>query len=318
MTLCLTVFLVGGLSAFAEFKIEDNNAALTVLENGKPVLVYNYQRVAPPPGVPDHFGRACYIHPLYGLDGEVMTQDFPGDHFHHRGVFWAWPECQVGGRRMDVWALEDVRQHHEKWLAREAGPDKAEIGAQNFWAFDDAPDKPQVREEIRFVVHQADDKGRAIDFDLKLTPEAASYRPAADNVTDRVVTFLGAKDKGYGGFCFRPDAKHVPFTFTTAKGVCEKDALSFETPWADVSWKTKADGGLAGVAIFENPKNPGYPFPGWIFRHYGFLGASWPHEQEHLVKPGESFELRYRLYIHRGSAEEAKVAGAFEAYSAVR
>ena len=175
--------------AWGEFTLQDDNARLTVLENGKPVLVYNYTRVAPPEKVAEHFGRECYIHPLYGLDGDVLTQDFPVDHRHHRGVFWAWPECKVGERRMDIWALEDVRQHHEKWLAREAGKVKAEIGVQNFWAFDDAPDKPQVREEVHFTVLPADEKGRAIDFDLKLT-----------NVTQETVTFLGAANKGYGGF----------------------------------------------------------------------------------------------------------------------
>jgi hypothetical protein len=297
------VFLA--LGAYAEFSLKDDNAHLTVLENGKSVLVYNYARVAPPESVPEHFGRACYIHPLYGLDGDVITQDFPTDHYHHRGVFWAWPECKVGERRMDVWALGDVRQHHEKWLAREAGADKAEIGVQNFWAFDDAPDKPQVREEIRFTVLPADDKGRAIDFYLKLT-----------NVSTETVTFLGAKGKGYGGLCIRPDAGRLPFTFTTASGVCKDDALSFDTPWADVASKVKLDGLTSGIAIFEHPKNPGYPFPGWIFRHYGFLGASWPHEKEHALKPNEFFELRYRLFIHRGTAEEGEVAQRFAEYTA--
>lgn len=290
--------------AYAEFSLQDDNARLTLLENGKPVLVYNYTRVAPPEKVPDHFGRACYIHPLYGLDGDVLTQDFPVDHYHHRGVFWAWPECKVGQRKMDVWALGDVRQHHEKWLAREAGADKAEIGVQNFWAFDDAPDKPQVREEVRFTVLPADEKGRTIDFYLKLT-----------NVSNETVTFLGATGKGYGGLCVRPDANRSPFTFTTASGVCKDDALSFDTPWADVTSKMKPDGPTSGIAIFEHPKNPGYPFPGWIFRHYGFLGASWPQEREHALKPNEFFELRYRLFIHRGTAGEGNVAHRFDEYT---
>ena len=297
--------LLVAAAGWAEFTLEDNGSSETVIENGKPVLTYNYARVAPPANVPDHFGRACYLHPVYGLDGDVMTQDFPVDHYHHRGVFWAWPECTVGGRRMDVWALDDVRQHHEKWTAREADADKAHVGVVNSWAFDDAPDKPQVREEVDFTVRPADATGRAIDFRLKMT-----------NVSDKPVTFLGAKDKGYGGFCFRPDANRKPFTFTTAKGVCAEDALSFETPWADMTSRAAPDGPISGAAIFEHPSNPGYPFPGWIFRHYGFLGASWPHEKTHALAPGESFELQYRLYLHRGTAEEAKVAEKFEAYIA--
>ena len=304
-SLCTVVLVCLGLGASAEFSLKDDNAHLALLENGKPVLVYNYARVAPPGKVPEHFGRACYIHPLYGLDGDVLTEDFPVDHYHHRGVFWAWPECKVGERRLNVWEMPDAHQHHEKWLVREAGADKAEIGMQDFWSFDDAPDKPMVREEIRFTVLPANDKGRTIDFYLKLT-----------NVSTETVTFLGAKGKGYGGLCVRPDAGRLPFTFTTASGVCKDDALSFDTAWADVTSKVKPDGVTSGIAIFEHPKNPGYPFPGWIFRHYGFLGASWPHEKEHALKPSEFFELRYRLFIHRGAAEDANIKQRFEEYTA--
>ena len=67
-------------------------------------------------------------------------------------------------------------------------------------------------------------------------------------------------------------------------------------------------------AIFQHPDNPGYVHPGWILRHYGFLGASWPHTAGHVLAPGEAVELRYRLFVHRGGATSAKVAEAFERY----
>src|SRR5687768_7013453 len=41
--------------------------------------------------------RANYVHPLLDLDGEPLTEDFPADHPHHRGVFWAWHQVTVGG-----------------------------------------------------------------------------------------------------------------------------------------------------------------------------------------------------------------------------
>ena len=34
--------------------------------------------------------RSHYVHPLYGLDGELLTEEFPSDHPHHCGIFWAW------------------------------------------------------------------------------------------------------------------------------------------------------------------------------------------------------------------------------------
>jgi hypothetical protein len=290
-----------GLAAYGQFTLQDDQKSLTVLENGTPVLTYNYMPVPVPESVPATYERAGYIHPLYGLDGQVVTQDFPKDHYHHRGLFWAWPECTAGGRRMDVWLGQDVKQHHRQWGARNADADKAEIAVVNGWSFEDSPEKDVVREEVKLTVLPADDKGRPIDFDIRLT-----------NVSEQAVVFEGAKNKGYGGLCFRPHADCKPFIFTSALGVSPEDALRCETPWADVSWT--AGGKTAGLAIFQHGSNAGYPFPGWIFRHYAFLGVSWPHEQTHELPPGQSFALKYRVYIHRGSATDAAVAAAFQQY----
>jgi hypothetical protein len=302
------IFLLTATSAFAaDFRIDDTDGALHVFEGDQPVLVYHYELVEPPEGVDGHFRRTAYIHPLYGLDGTVLTQDFPFDHRHHRGIFWAWPECTVGEKRMDVWALDGARQVHEKWVTKEATAESVTIAAENGWVYDDAPEDPKVRESISFTVHPATDSSRAIDFDLTFT-----------NISTEPVTFLGAENKGYGGFNYRPDAGMKPFTFTTVDGVSEEDQLRYPTPWADVSFQTKKDGPTAGVAFFQHPGNPGYPHPGWIFRHYAFLGVSWPHEETHVLAPGESFRLRYRVYIHAGGAKEAGVETAFAEWTAER
>jgi hypothetical protein len=205
--LIVACFLGMTFAAAAEFSFEDNGKGLTVLEKGKPVFTYNYAPVPPPEGVPKEYTRSCYVHPLYGLDGEVMTQDFPKDHRHHRGLFWAWPQCTAGGRAMDVWLANDVKQRHREWVTKEAGADKATIAVVNGWSFEDAPDKDVVREDVKLTVLPADDKGRAIDFQAKLT-----------NVSDQLVVFEGAKNKGYGGLCFRPSADFKPFTFHHGPG----------------------------------------------------------------------------------------------------
>jgi len=288
-----------------EFRFEDNGVTLTVLENGKPVLGYNYGRVEPPEGVEGRFWRSCYIHPLFDLDGHVITQDFPPDHYHHRGVFWTWPACKVGEREMDLWSIAGAHQLFREWVTKQAGQDTAEVAVQNVWVFDDDPE-PKVRESVTFVVHPADEIQRSIDFQLIFTNTGREHVHIGGETTG---------NKGYGGFLFRPDAALKPFTFTAVEGVQEKDVLKLDTPWADVSWKTATDGAGAGVAVFQHPKNPGYPHPGWIMRHYGFLGASWPHLDGYDLAPGASFELRYRLYVHRGDAEAGKVAEAFRIFA---
>jgi len=291
--------------ANAEFALDNDGSRILISEDGKPVLAYNYGIVTPPEGVDARYRRSSYVHPLYDLDGGTISQDFPTDHYHHRGVFWAWPNCSVGDRLMDVWSLDGVRPIFDGWVAREGGA-TAHLAVQNLWRFDEDGLTP-VREHINITVHPTTGDTRAIDFVLRF-----------ENISQESVTFLGSPvdQKGYGGFSLRPDNVFKPFTFTTAHGVAPEDALTYDTPWSDIAFQRFTDGPVTGVAIFQHPANPGYPHKGWIFRHYAFLGASWPHNDPYTIQPGESFELRYRMLVRRGTAEAANVAGAFADYTA--
>ena len=62
-----------------------------------------------------------------------MSDDFPKDHYHHRGLFWAWPHVGVGGKQYDLWMIEGIHQQFERWLARETTPAGAAIGVETGW-----------------------------------------------------------------------------------------------------------------------------------------------------------------------------------------
>jgi len=301
------VTLAAAGAAHAGFSISDEMGVLKVDEDGAPVLVYHYEAVHNE-DVEPRYWRASYIHPLYGLDGEVLTQDFPDDHYHHRGIFWAWPKSTVGNRTIDIWSLDGARQVHQKFIGQEAGEDQAVIAVRNAWVFADAPAVPVIQETVQMTIHPARKDTRAIDFELEFM-----------NVSDKTVTIRGAtaKNKGYGGFNYRPHDKRIPMHFTTADGPIPlgEDQLRYESPWVDVSFATKKKSDKQiGVAMFQHPSLPGFPHPGWILRHYGFLGQSWPHTEPYALAPGEAFTLRYRLLVHRGDAEAAEVKRHYEAY----
>jgi hypothetical protein len=80
------------------------------------------------------FARANYIHPLYTLDGAILTEDFPADHLHHRGVFWAWHQLYIGEKRIgDGW---ETRNFSWKVKRVEEVPGKRKtkkIRAQTDW-----------------------------------------------------------------------------------------------------------------------------------------------------------------------------------------
>ncbi|HRK35489.1 MAG TPA: PmoA family protein [Candidatus Hydrogenedentes bacterium] len=305
------------VSAFADdkpsksdaFASVDDGKCIHVSERGEPVFTYRYAQVLPAEGIAEKFRRANYLHPVHSPAGEVVTEDFPADHYHHRGVFWAWPNCAIRGRKLNVWELDGARSVFKEWIAIEARRKQFRAETRSVWQFDEDGFAP-IEERVEIVVLPARNGQRAIDFKL-----------AFANTADAEVTFQGSPAsagsagpgaKGYGGICFRPDATRKPFAFTGIEGHIAEDRMACETPWVDVSWTSDS---TQGVAILQHPENPGFPHPGWMIRHYGFLGASWPHTSAHTLKPGESFTLRYRLLLHEGDAESAGIAAAARSFA---
>ncbi len=232
-------------------------------------------------------------------DGTVLTDDFPKDHYHHRGVFWAWPAMKARGKNVQTWHLEGIHQRHARWNSRTANSEAAVLDVSNDWALGDG--ERVGSERLLLTVHRASEMGRAIDFRLTFKAEGGP------------VELLGAKGKGYGGLCVR-FAPRQDTVITADEGALKKDSDDKTFAWADLSARFAGAAGVAGAAVFVHPDNRWKP-KGWTIRHYGFLGPSWPGMETYTLEPGAPVTLRYRVYVHRGSAEEAGVAKAYAAYA---
>lgn len=282
------------------FKLEEQQEKhLYLTESGKPVLCYNYGLMTRA-GVAESFFRSCYVHPIWGLDGEMLTDDFPADHYHHRGLFWSWPNIMVGDKHVDLWALNGVKPRFEKWLYQESGPVCAIIASQNGWYMGD---KRVAQEDVELVVFKADEIGRAIDVTLKIT------------ALNQPITLQGEKNygKGYGGLYFRvPAGDHK--TITSDSGYHTKDSNMMRMPWADYSGIWHGADKMSGSAIFVPEDHQDYP-PGWTIRYYGINGVAWPGTGSYAIAPCDSLELKYRVWIHRGDVKQGMVQEAYDAYS---
>jgi hypothetical protein len=266
-----------------------DEGTLTLFEAQRPVFVYNFaDRLKP--GLAEDRRRSCYVHPIYGLDGETLTEDFPPEgHFHHRGLCWAWAEVKVGERVTDPWDLRGIRARFRSWIERRADSESATLAAEDEWVLDG--EQVVATEVLRWRVYPATDVGRAIDVDWTIAAKAASLAVA------------GRPKAGYGGLMLR--FPHLPQTvITTSEGPCA---------WADLSSCFTQDERRSGAAIFLHPAHPGIPV-GWTLRHYGFLNPAWPGTTPVILKPDEPITLRYRLWIHRGDAAAGGVQQAYEAY----
>lgn len=280
------VLLLGGGAAANEppaFRFADvDSGSLGLWEGDRPVLVYRHG-IQSKPGVPADRNRASYVQPLYGLDGEMLTDDFPRDHYHHRGLFWAWPHVRIGSAEHDLWMLRGVEDRFVGWRERTTDDGKATLDVANAWF---VADRKVLDERVQLTVLPATSEGRVIDVALTWT------------AIDEPVTLWGAAGKSYGGLSLR-FAPRRQTVVTTADGRQPKDLNLTRLQWADLSAQFQKSDATSGIAIFVDRTHPGFP-PMWITRHYGFLGVGWPGIEPFTFQPGQPVCCRYRLWIHRG------------------
>lgn len=271
--------------------------SLGLWEGQKPVFVYNHGVISKA-GVPADRNRSTYVHPVYGLDGEVLTDDFPKDHYHHRGLFWSWPHIKIEGKEYDLWALKGIEQKFERWLTQEATASRAVLAVENGWY---VGAQKVVQERARFNVHPATETGRCIDLELTWTP------------LEKPMTLIGAPNKSYGGLTLR-FAPRTQTVITTPLGNGTNDLPMTHLAWTDLSAQFAGAPQPSGAAIFVPPNHPDFP-PMWLTRHYGALCLGWPGVEPKTFPAGQPINLSYRVWIHKGAPTQAAIEAAYKAYA---
>ena len=267
------------------FSVETSEAGVLIKEAGRKVLYYQKQ----PQSQNRRYQRANYVHPLYDLKGDVLTEDFPTDHRHHRGIFWAWHQLWVGDKQLgDAWTTKDFLAKVQSVKVKEQKPSSVAIHADVRWTSGLLTDDrnrpiPVVDEQTTITVHAQQEHLRLVDFEIRLK----ALKPG--------VKIGGSEDvKGYGGFSVR--IKLSPDTeFQDPNGEVKPQTTAVKAgPWLDVT--TPA----GGVAILDHPANPGYPQP-WILREQRSMqNPAYPGREPVALSQTEPLVLKYRLVIHEG------------------
>jgi hypothetical protein len=287
---------------FAFKQLDDKS--LELRESGRPVLVYNFGEITDPkvPKADPRRTQGCFIHPLWGLNGEVLTDSFPKDHYHHHGIFWAWPHVAIDGHEYDLWqSRRDIHQRFVRWIAKEATPASAFLDVENGWF---VGDKKVMVEKVRLTASPATADNRFLDLSFTWTP------------VDKPITLRGAEGKSYGGLSLRY-APNKETIITVPSGPSKEDLPDTPLAWADLTGQFASVSHPSGAAIFVSPDHPDFP-PTWLTRHYGVLCVGWPGVKDRTFEPGVPIRLNYRIWIHRDAVGTADLKKAFDAYAAVR
>jgi hypothetical protein len=274
-----------------------------VFEGKLPVLRYNFGSVPVPPGTPRHFAkgesyeRGDYISPLYGPDGEALTDDYPKDHPHHRGVWWSWPVTRWKKEVFDIWAVVGVHARPVAMRRVQAGPVLAVLQPESVWKWRDR--EPIVREDVVIRAFRQAGSSRTVDVEVRLTALADG------------VAIGGRPHAGYGGFSLRaaPCKERKITAHTDPAGASPRRA------WLDYSGIFAGGKGPAGVTIFEHVTNPDYPNPLQQYPACNCVMPAYPAQREVPLPKGKTLVLRHRLWIHPGGAVPARLTDVWNAYN---
>jgi len=289
----------------------NTNNRLSVSESGEGIEITDQKRKvlffqARPRSINGQYVRAGYIHPLYDLEGNILTEDGPEDHPYHRGIFWAWHQIVWRNQKIaDGWMSENISFVPAKIVSSQTDSGVS-IHSAMVWKYKrvDAQPLDIISEKTIITVHQAEPTHRIIDFNITLLPLVDSLA-------------LGGSDdiKGYGGFCMRLKLP-VDMRFTSqGTPVVARDTAVTAGPWMDFtgSFNGNTSPG-SGVALFC--KDP-FPAPEqlWILRNNTSMqNIPFPGSKP-VALAKEGWHLQYRLIIHNTDLSQGQLQKLYMNYA---
>ena len=283
----------------AEISFEPEADKIHVLINGKPFTTYHFEEKWDKP----------FLHPVRTLSGVDISRGWPvepregesDDHIWHRGLFMG--HDRINGA--DFW--------------REQGRDKTAILVpRSTPTFSVADGAGTITADLDLLTTKKESLGAIRqEFTFSVVGDSAVIDAHITVLADRGVALtMGDTEEGWVGFRFDDAFKQENgATLLNSDGL-----LGTENIWGNradwVDYSTMLHDEMVGLAIFDHPSNPGYPTY-WHARGYGLCTANpfgvrnftgdESKDGTMVVPEGGELEFQYRLVVHPGSADEAKI-----------
>jgi hypothetical protein len=254
--------------------------------------VFRYQTTGKlPGGVGQNYLRGGYIHPLYTPAGVLVTDDYPGDHRHHHGIWSAWAHTTFETRHMDFWNMGggSAKVDFESLASSWEGAVHAGFRAHHLFT-DLQGKKTALKEEWLVTVYKTPPAYFVFDLDSK--QEAASASPV------NLDQYL------YGGFAFRGSAQwRAGATFLTSEGKDRGSGDGTTARWCYIGGRV--DGKEAGYAVLGHSSNFRSPQPMRINPTDPYFSFSPVKPSGFPIVEGKPYVSRFRFIVIDGAPDKA-------------
>ncbi len=306
-----TFRLQAGEAAPAVVTAKADGALVRLAVGGKPVATYQTTPSQPPEGVAAHYAHGAYLHPVFTPAGRMVTADYPPDHKHQRGIFFAWTKTKFEGREPDFWNMgkgDNKITAATEFIAVDrtwSGP--VHGGFTSRHAFVDRlteVSKPMLNERWTVTAYRAAASGKAWLMDLVSVQECAS------------ASAVKLPKYYYGGLGVRGAAAWDPVDavkFLTSNGDDRKQGDASKARWVHMGGQLK--GAPAGLAVLIHPDNFRAPQPLRLNPKNPQLCVAPSAEGDWEIAPGKPYVSRYRFVLADGPADKADLERLWRDYA---
>jgi hypothetical protein len=262
-----------------------------------------------PEGVREIFSSSGFIHPLHSPQGEVLSRIQPPDHWHHYGLWNPWTHTEFEGDTVDFWNIgsRQGRVRSDGVIERTSGDVFGSFRSLHEHIAGNAADgeKVALKEQWEVTVWNSDPAHEAWVIDFASTMSPASNSPL------KILAYR------YQGFSLRATEKwgDANSRLLTSEGMDKSNGNATRARWIDVNGASGVPAGTSGILFMSNPGNYNFPEQLRIWptgQNRGvenvFINFNPAQEQDWLLEPGQTYALKYRMFVYDGSmtAERAE------------
>lgn len=259
-----------------------------------------------------------YLYPVYAGEGVGVTRNWPmvpgaagesTDHPHHKGIYTAQDEI----REVNNWGEGPGHgwQIHKRFSHVYSGLTAGGFTAEIDWT--DKDRKVYMAETRHVAFYNTPLRARLLDYQVTFH---ASHGDLVIGDTKEggflSVRVASSMEEEEGGGVIT----------NGCGGVTEAETWGKRAHWCDYSGTIQ--GGTYGVSLLDHPGNPRFPTY-WHVRAYGLMTAN-PVGRHHFtgddtqrwdlpIAAGQSMTWRYRILVHHGDAQAARLPAHYEGFA---